>query len=98
MLDPPTFSTTKQGRVFRAGRDYGELAALAMPLLSAGGTLFCSTNQRTMDPEEFIGNLRDAAVRCGRVMDAVRYETQTFDFRVPAGDRPYLKSCWASLR
>ena len=97
ILDPPTFSTTKKGRVFQAARDYEELAALSMPLVAAGGWLLCSTNQRTLEPEQFERSIRSAAKRCGRVMGSLEFETAPFDFRLAPKERPYLKTFWAQL-
>jgi 23S rRNA (cytosine1962-C5)-methyltransferase len=97
ILDPPTFSTTKRGRVFQAARDYEELAALAMPLVAAGGWLLCSTNQRTLEPERFESCIRAAARRGGRVMESLEFETAPFDFRLAPKERPYLKTFWAKL-
>ncbi|MGD0651323.1 MAG: class I SAM-dependent methyltransferase [Verrucomicrobiia bacterium] len=97
VLDPPTFSTTKKGRAFQAERDYEELEALAIALVARGGTLFCSTNQRTLAPDKFEGSLREAARQTGRVIASVEFETLPFDFRVAEGERPYLKTLWARL-
>jgi 23S rRNA (cytosine1962-C5)-methyltransferase len=97
LLDPPTFSTTKEGRVFRAAKDYRELAELAMPLVTGGGVLFCSTNQRALSAEKFERVLRDAAKACGRDVTAMEFETQPFDFRVAHGEKPYLQSFWMRL-
>ncbi len=94
LLDPPTFSTTKGGRVFRAGRDYGELATLAGALVKPGGWLFCSTNQRTLPAHEFEAMLS----KTGRAIEELEFATQPFDFRVAQGERPYLKTFWARLR
>lgn len=99
MLDPPTFSTTKRGRSFRAERDYEELEALAMLLVKPGGTLFCSTNQRTLAAEEFEATLQKAAKVAGRVIESLEFETLPFDFRTATRERerPYLKTLWARL-
>jgi 23S rRNA G2069 N7-methylase RlmK/C1962 C5-methylase RlmI len=97
VLDPPTFSTTKGGRAFQAERDYEELETLAITLVAKGGTLFCSTNQRTLAPDRFEGSLREAARQTGRVIASVEFETLPFDFRVAEGERPYLKTLWARL-
>jgi 23S rRNA (cytosine1962-C5)-methyltransferase len=97
ILDPPTFSTTKRGRAFQAGRDYEELAALAIPLVAAGGWLLCSTNQRTLVADEFERSIEKAANRCGRSMGPPEFETVPFDFRVAPKERPYLKTFWAHL-
>lgn len=97
VLDPPTFSTTKQGRSFRAERDYGELARLAAPRVADGGWLFCSTNQRTFRVEEFQRALRDSVAAAGRRIQSAEWGTQPADFRVARGERPYLKTAWLRL-
>jgi 23S rRNA (cytosine1962-C5)-methyltransferase len=93
LLDPPTFATTKQGRRFQAERDYGELAALALRVVGPGGTLFCSSNQRTLTPENFERAIRGA----GRGIRELEFATVPFDYRVAEGERPYLKTWWATL-
>jgi 23S rRNA (cytosine1962-C5)-methyltransferase len=98
LLDPPTFSTTKGGRVFRAARDYGELVALAVPLVKPDGWLFCSTNQRTLPADEFETTLIKTADAAGRFIEELEFESVPFDFRVAAGERTYLKTLWARLR
>ena len=97
MLDPPTFSTTKKGCAFQAARDYEKLEALAMRVVARGGTLFCSTNQRTLAADKFEESLRAAARAAGRVIASLEFETLPFDFRVTEGERPYLKALWARL-
>ena len=54
LLDPPTFSQSKESGVFRAEKDYGRLVAAALPLLRSGGVLFASTNAAGWPPEEFL--------------------------------------------
>ena len=97
LLDPPTFSTTKGGRRFRVERDYEELAALAMSLVTPGGTLFCSTNQRTLAPEDFENAIRAAAKTVGRIITAMEFETLPFDYRLAERERAYLKTWWVTL-
>ena len=97
IVDPPTFSTTKQGRAFQAARDYEELAALAMPLVASGGWLLCSTNQRTLEAEQFEKCIQQAARRSGRAIESLEFETLPFDFRLAPKERPYLKTFWAKL-
>ena len=53
VLDPPTFSRNRKGRVFRVGEDFGELVRLAAPLLEPGGWLLCSTNARGLTADGF---------------------------------------------
>ena len=97
ILDPPTFATTKKGRAFQATRDYEELAALAMGAVVDGGTLLCSTNQRTLTAEQFETSLRNAAALAGRVIGSADFETLPFDFRVGEGEQPYLKTFWVRI-
>ena len=50
VLDPPTFSQSKESGAFQAEKDYGRLVAAALPLLKAGGVLFASTNAADWAP------------------------------------------------
>jgi 23S rRNA (cytosine1962-C5)-methyltransferase len=97
ILDPPTFATTKQGRAFRAVRDYEELEAQAIGVVAKNGLLLCSTNQRTLAPDKFEASLEKAARQAGRVIVSADFETLPFDFRVAERERPYLKTFWARL-
>lgn len=93
LLDPPTFSTVKKGRPFSAEKDYAKLVALAEPLVKTGGTLFCSTNARSLTPQRFMEAVQRGTPRVRR-MD---FATQPFDFRIASGEKPYLKTLWAEL-
>ncbi|MCX6909829.1 MAG: class I SAM-dependent methyltransferase [Verrucomicrobia bacterium] len=93
LLDPPTFSTVKKGRPFSAEKDYAKLVALAEPLVKAGGTLFCSTNARSLSPQRFMDAVQRGTPRARRM----EFATQPFDFRVAVGEKPYLKTVWAEL-
>lgn len=48
VLDPPTFSRGKGGRIFRAAEDFASLVELGRELLSAGGRMLLSTNARDL--------------------------------------------------
>ncbi len=93
LLDPPTFSTTKTGRVFRAGRDFGQLVELALPLIRPGGWLFCSTNQHTVSALDFAAMIK----RNDRVSGEMVFRTQPVDFRACAEQPAYLKTVWARV-
>ncbi len=97
ILDPPTFSTTKQGRSFQADRDYGKLAAAAASLVAAGGWLFCSTNHRALRADRFEKVVRDAVAQSGREVREMEFATTPWDFRVTEGEAPYLKTLWLRL-
>ena len=93
LLDPPTFSTVKKGRPFSAEKDYAKLVALAEPLVKRGGTLFCSTNARSLTPQRFVDAVKRGAPRAR----SAEFATQPFDFRVAHGEKPYLKTIWVEL-
>ena len=54
VLDPPTFSQSKEYGVFRAEKDYGKLVTALVPVLKPGGVLLASTNAADWPPEEFL--------------------------------------------
>ena len=97
LLDPPTFGTTKQGRVFRAAKDYEALVRQAARLVRTGGVLFCSTNQHTVAPEAFLETVQRAVRAEKREVRTAEYETLPLDFRLAGGEKPYLKTFWLSL-
>ena len=68
-----------------------------MTVVAKGGMLFCSTNQRTLQPEEFEVAIREAARTAGRVIVKIDYETLPFDYRLAEGERAYLKTLWVEL-
>ena len=55
ILDPPTFSRGRKGRVFRAETEYGRLIELAARCLEPGGSMLLSTNCSSLDPEALAG-------------------------------------------
>lgn len=86
VLDPPTFSRDKDGKVFRVEKDYGRLAELAYACLAPGGFLLASTNCRTLSPRTFEAQLRGASRRPVKI----RHNPMPDDFTA----EPYLKSVW----
>lgn len=88
ILDPPTFSRSDKGKVFRAEKDYRELAALALDCLAPDGTLLCCTNCRSLYPDQFERQIREAS---GRPL-SIDPAPMPPDFR----DEPYLKSLWVT--
>ncbi len=53
ILDPPSTSIGKKRKRWSAATQYGELAALAAPLVKPGGRLWASTNHRQTTPHVF---------------------------------------------
>ncbi len=97
ILDPPTFSTSGRGRVFRAARDYEALVNLALPLVRPGGLLFCSTNRRGLAAGRFEQLVRETVAAAGRTTASATFVTQPFDFRTGPAETPYLKTVWLQL-
>ncbi len=91
VLDPPTFSRDRDGRVFRVEKDFGGLVALAAALLTPGGCLLCSTNQRSLPAPVFRRMIVAALPSLGW---DVAFVPMPPDFTGEA----YLQSCWVRPR
>ncbi|MEO8445700.1 MAG: class I SAM-dependent methyltransferase [Gammaproteobacteria bacterium] len=94
LLDPPTFSQSRDSGVFRAGKDYGKLVAAALPVLKPGGALFASTNASDVAPEAFLETVRAAISAGGRTVVNEHYVPQPPDFPVSRAEPAYLKTAW----
>ena len=97
VLDPPTFSQSKEHGLFRAEKDYGALVAAALPLLKAGGTLLASTNAAGLKPEEFLAAIGTAATAARRAITQRHYVPQPPDFPITRDEPAYLKTVWLKL-
>ncbi len=97
LLDPPTFSTSKQSGAFRAGTDFGQLVAAALPLLKPAGLVFASTNAAGLEPERFLETLRRAIETGGRRIAQQHYVPQPPDFPISRAEPAYLKTVWLRL-
>ena len=97
LLDPPTFSHSKTSGVFRAEKDYGKLAWLALPLLKPSGVLFASTNAAGWPAEEFLASLERAVRDSGRKILQRHYAPQPPDFPVSRSEPAYLKTVWLRI-
>ena len=85
---------SKESGVFRAGKDYGRLVALALPLLKPGGILFASTNCTTLSPEEFLATLEVTVQQAGRRITQQHYVPQPPDFPITRDEPAHLKTVW----
>ncbi len=94
LLDPPTFSRSKERGDFRAERDYGTLVASAAAVLKPGGTLFVSTNAARLEPEVFLSQIRESLAGVGRRILKDQYIPQPSDFPVSREEPAYLKTLW----
>ena len=97
VLDPPTFSQSKESGVFRAEKDYGRLVAAALPLLKTGGVLFASTNATDWPPEKFLAELDKAINAARRRVIQRHYVPQPPDFRISRAEPAYLKTVWLRI-
>lgn len=94
LLDPPTFSRSKEHGDFRAETDYGQLITTALPLVRPGGVLFASTNAARLAPELFMEQVRRAVASAGRRVVQEHYVTQPPDFPISRDEPAYLKTLW----
>lgn len=94
ILDPPTFSQSKEHGVFRAEKNYGELVSTALPLLKGNGILLASTNAADWRPEDFLDSVRSALLKQRRRVAQEHYVPQPPDFPICREQPAYLKTVW----
>ncbi len=97
LLDPPTFSRSKAGGVFQAEKDFGKLAAAALPLLKPDGLMFASCNAATLEPDKFLGMIDSAIAKSRRAVLARQYIPQPPDFPIHRLEPAYLKTVWLRI-
>jgi 23S rRNA (cytosine1962-C5)-methyltransferase len=97
VLDPPTFSQSKESGVFRAEKDYGRLVTAALPLLKTRGVLFASTNAADWQPEKFLTELDKAINAAKRRVIQRHYVPQPPDFPISRAETAYLKTVWLRI-
>jgi 23S rRNA (cytosine1962-C5)-methyltransferase len=97
LLDPPTFSQSKEHGLFRAEKDYGKLVESALPLLKANGVLFSSTNAAEWAPEAFVQTVHKAIRSHGRRVLQEHYAPQPPDFQITRQEPAYLKTLWVRV-
>lgn len=98
VLDPPTFSQSRERGVFRAETDFGDLVAMSLPLLEREGWLLASCNAARWDPEDFVTSVRSAVQQGGRKVLQEVYIPQPPDFPISRGEPAYLKTLWLQIR
>lgn len=97
LLDPPTFSQSREHGVFRAEKDYGKLAAAAVSVLKPNGILFSSTNAEDLKPEKFLETVNAAVVEAKRKVVNSHYVPQPPDFPISREEGAYLKTVWMQI-
>jgi 23S rRNA (cytosine1962-C5)-methyltransferase len=97
VLDPPTFSQSKEHGAFRAEKDWGRLVATALPLIKPGGMLLASTNAADWPPETFLLDTERAIHEARRKILQSHYFPQPPDFPISRAEPSYLKTTWLRI-
>jgi 23S rRNA (cytosine1962-C5)-methyltransferase len=97
VLDPPTFSQSREHGAFRADTDYGRLVTAALPLLNPGGVLLAATNAADWPPEVFLAELEQAVRTARREIRQRHYAPQPPDFPVSRAEPAHLKTVWVRV-
>jgi 23S rRNA (cytosine1962-C5)-methyltransferase len=98
LLDPPTFSRSKQFGPFRASKDYSRLVELSLPLLKERGVLFASTNTADWPAEDFLNAVRHSVTASRRPILREHYFPQPPDFPISRVEPAYLKTVWLRIQ
>jgi 23S rRNA (cytosine1962-C5)-methyltransferase len=97
ILDPPTFSQSKESGVFRVEKDLSRLITLAIALLRPNGVLLVSTNAAKWKPEEFVHTVKTTAGQSRRKVLQMHYVPQPPDFPITRSEPGYLKTVWVRM-
>ncbi|MGO8838104.1 MAG: pseudouridine synthase [Limisphaerales bacterium] len=97
VLDPPTFSQSKEHGVFRVEKDWGRLVTAALPLVKPGGVLLASTNAADWPPEKFLADGERAIHAARRNILQSHYFPQPPDFPISRAEPAYLKTVWLRI-
>ena len=97
VLDPPTFSQSRESGTWQAEKDYGRLIESALPLLKQEGVLFASTNAARLEPEKFVEIIHDVVRESRRKIVQQHYVPQPPDFPITRAEPGYLKTVWLRI-
>jgi 23S rRNA (cytosine1962-C5)-methyltransferase len=92
LMDPPSFSTTRDSRFTTSGGT-AELVRRSLALLPPGGVLITSSNHQKIDLPDYLKELRRGALAAGRDLRVIEAAGQGGDFPYPVTfpERRYLK-------
>jgi 23S rRNA (cytosine1962-C5)-methyltransferase len=82
LMDPPSFSTTRDSRFTTSGGT-AELVQRALGLLPPGGVLVTSSNHQKLDLADYLKELRRGALAAGRELRVIETAGQGGDFPYP---------------
>jgi 23S rRNA (cytosine1962-C5)-methyltransferase len=94
VIDPPAFASAyKGGKPWSSVKDYPELVASCLEVLSPGGLLVAVCSTHKMSQLDFDDALAEGAARAGRVLKIVERQALPVDFPVSPGfpEGNYLK-------
>jgi len=97
VLDPPTFSQSRETGAFRVEKDYGELVVAALSVLRPEGVLLASTNAANWPAEKFLDAVSAAVMARKRRILQEHYVPQPPDFPVSRDEPAYLKTVWLKI-
>jgi 23S rRNA (cytosine1962-C5)-methyltransferase len=97
VLDPPTFSKSKEHGIFRVEKDLGGLVAAALPLIKPNGVLLAAANAATWPAQKFAVSVETAARAGRRSVVRQHYVPQPPDFPVSHAEPAYLKTLWMRI-
>lgn len=97
ILDPPTFSQSKESGIWKAEQDYAKLVQAALPVLASSGILLASTNAATVKPETFVSLVEATVTSARRKVLKRHYAAQPIDFPMNREQPGYLKTLWLHI-
>jgi 23S rRNA (cytosine1962-C5)-methyltransferase len=97
ILDPPSYSTTRDGTRFSAASDYRALAALVFGVIAPGGQLLACSNHRGIVNAKFRRFLYEAAHDAGANVARMQDLATPSDFPAQPGHEAHLKSVLVTL-
>lgn len=98
VLDPPTFSQSKEHGAFRVEKDFGDLVAAVLRVLKPDGILLASANAAAWEPEKFVGTIESAINNAKRKIVNYHYVPQPPDLPVSRAEPAYLKTAWLQIK
>lgn len=98
LVDPPTFSQSRERGVFRIERDLPALVEAACRVAAPRGVLFFSTNAARLEPELFMEQVAAGVGAAQRTIERQLFVPQSPDFPTCRDEPGYLKTVWLRLR
>ena len=97
ILDPPTFSSSKESGIFQVEKHLTELVGRALDLLSDKGILLVASNKAEWRGHRFEDYLVRACISNRWHPKKRFYVGQPPDFPVSDWEKPYLNTCWIKV-